>query len=117
MNDNFDFDKVGKRMPYTVPDGFFTDMEDKLWEQLKEQPAAKPAKRRSAMRIVMAAMAMAAAIVGVVFMLNRSQQVEYSDVEQAFAELSTDDQTYMLSVYQDDVFINEQTKQDDYEIY
>lgn len=22
MKDRFDFDKVGKRMPYTVPDGF-----------------------------------------------------------------------------------------------
>lgn len=107
MKDEFDFNKVGKRMPYTVPEGFFTDMEDKLWQELKEQPSTKPRKRHSVMRLVLSALATAAAVVGLVFMLNRGQQVEYSDVEQAFSGLSTDDQSYLLSVYQDDVFINE----------
>ncbi|EJX01314.1 hypothetical protein EVA_10571 [gut metagenome] len=30
-----------------------------------------------------------------------------SDVEQMFANLSMDDQDYMLSVFQDDLFMNE----------
>lgn len=29
MNKDFDFDKVGKRMPYQVPDCFFDQLESK----------------------------------------------------------------------------------------
>ena len=32
---------------------------------------------------------------------------DYAHVEQAFDNLSNDDQTYILSVYQEDIFINE----------
>lgn len=32
----------------------------------------------------------------------------FAPVEQAYAQLSPDDQAYMLEVYQDDVFLNEQ---------
>lgn len=28
MKDTFDFDKIGKRMPYRTPDGFFDKMEE-----------------------------------------------------------------------------------------
>lgn len=27
MESNFDFNKIGKRMPYTTPDGFFDSLE------------------------------------------------------------------------------------------
>ena len=29
MEHQFDFDNIGKRMPYSVPEGFFDDMERK----------------------------------------------------------------------------------------
>ena len=38
---------------------------------------------------------------------RKSNVVSLSDVDQAFNQLSTDDQTYLLNVYQDDVFIDE----------
>ena len=28
MKEDFDFDRVGKRLPYTAPDGFLDDMEN-----------------------------------------------------------------------------------------
>lgn len=31
----FDFKQVGKRMPYTTPDGFFKDMEKNILEAVK----------------------------------------------------------------------------------
>lgn len=34
MNDKFSFDKVGKRMPYSVPDDFFAKMEDNILEEI-----------------------------------------------------------------------------------
>lgn len=36
MKADFDFDKVGKRMPYTVPDDFFTEMENNIWKEVKK---------------------------------------------------------------------------------
>lgn len=36
-----------------------------------------------------------------------SETTDYAHVEQAFDNLSNDDQTYILSVYQEDIFINE----------
>ena len=38
MDNRFDFDKIGKRMPYTVPDGFF----DELERSVRSGIAAKP---------------------------------------------------------------------------
>ena len=32
----FDFKQVGKRMPYTTPDGFFKDMEKNILETVKD---------------------------------------------------------------------------------
>lgn len=35
MKEDFDFDRVGKRLPYTAPDGFLDDMENNVWETVK----------------------------------------------------------------------------------
>ena len=32
INKEFDFDKIGKRMPYTTPEGFFNNLEDDIWK-------------------------------------------------------------------------------------
>ena len=41
MNKDFDFDKVGKRMPYTTPDGFFDKLEDDIWKEVKNDSQEK----------------------------------------------------------------------------
>ena len=43
MKEDFDFDRVGKRLPYTAPDGFLDDMENNVWETVKlEMLPSKP---------------------------------------------------------------------------
>ena len=32
MEERFDFNRMGKRMPYTAPEGFLTEIEKKVWE-------------------------------------------------------------------------------------
>ena len=49
MNPDFDFDKVGKRMPYKVPDDFFSKMEKDIW---KEVSGKMPEKRADEQAIV-----------------------------------------------------------------
>ena len=53
MNDKFSFDKVGKRMPYSVPDDLFAKMEDNILEEIKGEtpkPLGITKKKRPVMR-------------------------------------------------------------------
>ena len=45
----FDFDQVGKRMPYSTPEGFFKEMEANILEQVKDDkqvPVRRQPKKR-----------------------------------------------------------------------
>lgn len=118
MNDNIDLDRIGKRMPYTAPDGFLDQMEANVWQEVKADLTATPAakKRRKLYRLsIISTFLAAAACVAVVFMVHpfaTKPSVQPADsfapVEQAYAKLSAEDQAYMLEVYQEDVFLDEQ---------
>jgi hypothetical protein len=115
----FDFGKVGKRMPYSTPEGFFKEMEANILEQVKNDkpaPARIQTKKRPQIRGIWAAAMAVAASVAVLLVLNidfsasssQPSQVNngIQEVDQAFAQLSSADQAYLLSVYQEDVFLN-----------
>lgn len=107
MKNDFDLNRIGKRMPYKIPDGFFNEMETKLWEEVKQ-----PVRHRTfRLRSIIVGITAAAASVTLLFVLNpyfdKKSTNEFLQVEQAFANLSHEDQTYLLEVYQEDVFINE----------
>lgn len=117
MNKNFDFDNVGKRMPYTTPDGFLDQLENKVWQEVKADlaPAATVAPKRKSYRIpIISTLLAAAACVAVIFMVHpfaakqpSAPADSFAPVAQAYANLSAEDQAYMLEVYQEDVFLNE----------
>ena len=49
MDTKFDFKQVGKRMPYSTPDGFLKDMESNILEAVKNdtsQPVVVEQKKR-----------------------------------------------------------------------
>lgn len=109
MSTDFDFGKIGKRMPYKVPDGFFTEMEKNVRKKTQT-----PAKRRKSVyrRISVAALSAAAAAAAILFLPDtdtvKSPGTGIDDVEQAFGKLSYEDQTRLLDFYQEDIFINDQ---------
>lgn len=117
MDTKFDFKQVGKRMPYSTPDGFLKDMESNILEAVKNdtsQPVAVEQKKRPVLKVIWSAALAAAASVALLFVVNmdfsasRSSQAD-SDlqaVDQAFAQLSSADQAFLLDAYQDDVFLN-----------
>ena len=45
MNKDFDFDKVGKRMPYQVPDCFFDQLESNVMQEVKSEVAVAKKSR------------------------------------------------------------------------
>lgn len=108
MNTDFDFGKIGKRMPYKVPDKFFSEMEKNVRKKTQS-----PAKRCATVyrRVAVAALS-AAAAAAILFSLNtgtaKSPGTGIDDVEQAFGKLSYEDQTILLDFYQEDIFINNQ---------
>lgn len=117
MDTKFDFKQVGKRMPYSTPDGFLKDMESNILEAVKNntpQPVVVEQKKRLVLKVIWTAALAAAASVALLFVVNmdfsasRSSQAD-SDlqaVDQAFAQLSSADQAFLLDAYQDDVFLN-----------
>ena len=121
MDTNFDFGKVGKRMPYSTPEGFFKEMEANILEQVKDDkqaPVRRQPKKRSLMKVIWAAAMAVAASVAVLLVLNIDFMAPHSSlpsqadnemqaVDQAFAQLSSADQDYLLNVYQEDVFLDE----------
>ena len=117
MDTKFDFKQVGKRMPYSTPDGFLKDMESNILEVVKNdtlQPVVVEQKKCPVLKVIWTAALAAAASVALLFVVNmdfsasRSSQAD-SDlqaVDQAFAQLSSADQAFLLDAYQDDVFLN-----------
>lgn len=111
MKRDFDFNKVGKRMPYTVPDNFFTEMEDNVYLELNAQSPVRAKRQRTFLRMAVTALTTAAATVALVLVLDKGPRAvhttDFAEVEQAFTNLVAEDQTYLFSVYQDDIFMNE----------
>ncbi len=123
MNKEFDFESIGKRMPYTTPDGFFDQLEENIWKEVKDdfqktdgtpvdasgktQTGSKTVRLRLLTRSALAVAASLALVLVVAINFPKTDKASINDVDQAFSQLTTDDQTYLLSVYQEDVFINE----------
>lgn len=117
----FNFDQVGKRMPYSTPEGFFKEMEANILEQMKDdkpKPVRIQPKKRPLRKVIWAAAIAVAASVAVLLVLNIDFAAPHSSlpsqadnemqaVDQAFAQLSSADQAYLLNVYQEDVFLDE----------
>ena len=117
MDKNFDFNQVGKRMPYSTPDDFFAKMQSNILDAVQDMPQKTTkikTNRRTVRKWLWPVSLSAAAAVVAMFVINihflapntPTASSDIQDVEQAFAQLSECDQAYILDVYQDDVFIN-----------
>lgn len=112
--EQFDFNDVGKRMPYQVPDGFFSSIEEKIMQHVADSPMEEaPAHSKSRVKILwrtlISTAAVAAIVIGlwVVFQPKGSAAADFAAVEKAFDQLSPEDQAFLLQVYEDDAFMDE----------
>lgn len=114
MEKDFNLDSIGKRMPYTVPDNFFSDMEQTVMERVAD---TRSVTLKSTHKVrLMRRMAIAAAAVAVLVLTFSHWQpsvatAEAETLEQAFDRLDAADQAYLMEAYSDDIFINEQLNQ------
>lgn len=119
MENNFDFDSIGKRTPYRVPDGLFDTMSNNVLQRIGSEATSAPVQAHAAPRTkprrtrrLLVWAAAAAAVVALLMTFHRYAEPEpkadYAAVEQAFGNLSDADQAFLLAVYTDDVFDMEQ---------
>lgn len=109
MEQNFDFTKIGKQMPYTVPDNFFNELEENVMKEVKVQPKRNKA---TVIRMVFRAALAVAACLALFLIVKKAlpqgsnNADDFANVELAFNNLSTEDQNYLLEVYQEEQFMD-----------
>ena len=118
MEKTFDFEKIGNRMPYSVPDDFFTKLEESVMDEVKVQKSEATAlpERNKTVIIAIRSLLAIAATVALFFVVqptltkNDTISVDgYASVELAFNNLSSDDQDFLVAVYENEEFINDLT--------
>ncbi|WP_294618879.1 hypothetical protein [uncultured Bacteroides sp.] len=116
MKKEFDFDDIGKRTPYRVPEGFFEDMQQKVRQHTY---GSKPAVRRFRM-VIAASMAVAAVLASLLFMPSHFRQagrgtsdLQTLDIENCTAtadqwihEMSDEELEELVSFSESDIFLN-----------
>lgn len=108
MEKNFDFKTVGKRMPYVMPEGFLADMESRVMESVEANAATRGKSRiYHLFRSMVAAAAVATLFIVCHNALQPRHMRVYSDLDQAFENLSYDDQQFLIDNYDNDVFLSD----------
>lgn len=124
-------EKLNKRLPYSVPDGFFDVMEanvmakikadaeagtsvgdDKADTQMWDKRYRKTIKRTRTISLSILAMAASLLLLFTILSKNTKTAQQTNDMEsidKAFSQLSTDDQTFLMEVYDDDMFLDDAT--------
>lgn len=112
---------IGKRMPYSVPAGYFDTLNAEIMQQLAQQvPVEKPNSRKRLWRIITATLSTAAVVtIAAVITHNNltppttTEKIANYDqqIDQAFNHLSQTDQDYLLSVYQDNLYVDDINEQ------
>ena len=118
MKKEFDFDDIGKKTPYRVPEGFFDEMQRNV---RKHTYGSKPAGHRLWIT-VSAGIAVAAVLIGFLFMpfhfrqndpgrtdLQRPDTENYTaaiSVDKWIREMSDEELEELVSFSESDIFLN-----------
>lgn len=107
MKRDFDFDRIGKRLPYNTPDGFLDDIESNVWETVKQEIQLPKPKLNFRLWYSVAGGLVAASIALLLVFkpFSYHSRSNFEDVEKAFSNLSSSDQDYLFATYQDDLFM------------
>ena len=108
MAQKFDFQNLGKRMPYTMPDDTVETLQANVFTALRKERQSK--RRHSIARWSYLAGIMAAACVALLLMMKwpaGAPDDPLTQIDLAYSNLSDADQDYMIEIYQEDFFINQ----------
>ena len=121
--------KLNKRLPYSVPDGFFDVMEDNVMAkikadaginvggdkadtQMRDKQYRKTTKHTRTISLSILAMAASLLLLFTIFSQSTKtvQQTNgMESIDKAFSQLNTDDQAFLMEIYDDDMFLDDAT--------
>ena len=91
-------ENMGKKMPYTIPEGFFDAMEERLMQEV--EPKKEGRKLRNVALWTGFAVAASLALLLVLRQVwPNAEDASFKQVEMAFNQLSDSDQELMLEYY------------------
>lgn len=93
-----ELEKMNKTMPYTVPEGFFDEMEERLMQEVTTEKK-KPTVRKVALWTSLAVAASLALLLVLRHGWHSTEEESFKQVEMAFNQLSDSDQELMLEYY------------------
>lgn len=122
-------EKLNKRLPYSVPDGFFDVMEanvmakikadaginvggDKADTQMRDKQYRKTTTHTRTISLSILAMAASLLLLFTIFSQSTktAQQTNgMESIDMAFSQLNTDDQAFLMEIYDDDMFMDDAT--------
>lgn len=122
-------EKLNKRLPYSVPDGFFDVMEDNVMAkikadaginvggdkadtQMRDKQYRKTTKHTRTISLSILAMAASLLLLFTIFSQSTKtvQQTNgMESIDKAFSQLNTDDQAFLMEIYDDDMFMDDAT--------
>lgn len=122
-------EKLNKRLPYSVPDGFFDVMEanvmakikadaginvggDKADTQMRDKQYRKTTTHTRTIGLSILAMAASLLLLFTIFSQSTKtvQQTNgMESIDKAFSQLNTDDQAFLMEIYDDDMFLDDAT--------
>lgn len=122
-------EKLHKRLPYSVPDGFFDVMEDNVMAKIKADAGINVGgdKADTQMRdkqyrktithtrtISLSILAMAASLLLLFTIFSQSTKTAQQtngmeSIDKAFSQLNTDDQAFLMEIYDDDMLLDDAT--------
>ena len=122
-------EKLNKRLPYSVPDGFFDVMEDNVMAKIKADAGINVGgdKADTQMRdkqyrkttthtrtISLSILAMAASLLLLFTIFSQSTKTAQQtngmeSIDKAFSQLNADDQVFLMEIYDDDMFLDDAT--------
>lgn len=124
MDKEYNLESVGKRMPYSLPNGFFDKMQARVLAEVEneERQKAERKKHRHRARLVrlyLSAAAVAASICLVVVLSksywvdgtshdSSAASVNTAQVDKAYDNLSTEEQEELNATYANDVYLSMQ---------
>lgn len=122
-------EKLNKRLPYSVPDGFFDVMEDNVMAkikadaginvggdkadtQMRDKQYRKTTKHTRTISLSILAMAASLMLLFTIFSQSTKtvQQTNgMESIDMAFSQLNADDQAFLMEIYDDDMFMDDAT--------
>ena len=116
MNQDYNLERVGKKMPFSMPDDFFAQVQANVLAEVAKEEKMKQAKRHKAkmVRLFVAVASMAACVCFAVLVgrsvmgadtASQHPAASVATVDKAYENLSADEQQELNATYANDVYL------------